>query len=177
MNDRRQTGNMLTSPAQEITIRRALREGDPEAIVELHRRVYCGEYERNDRFVAAVAGSIAEAMAGGWPGDGGAVWLVEVGDRLAGSLALTDEGEGIGQIRWFVLDPDLRGRGTGRALLSELFEVARAAAMRQLQLQTFSALQAAAHLYRDAGFRVVWARDRYDWGSPMTYQGYELPLR
>jgi len=177
MNPVRHTVTMLASPPHEITIRRELRSGDADAIVELHRRVYCAEYERNHRFVAAVAGSIAEAVARGWPQDGGAVWLVERGEELVGSLALTAEGPALGQVRWFVLDRVLRGQGTGRSLLVELLAAARQAGMDKLELQTFSALQAAAHLYRGAGFRVVWARERYDWGAPMTYQGYELSLR
>jgi hypothetical protein len=38
-------------------------------------------------------------------------------------------------------------------------------------------LTAAAHVYRSAGFEVVSARDRDDWGPTITYQHYELRLR
>ena len=48
--------------------------------------------------------------------------------------------------------------------------------MRRLELDTFSALRAAAKLYRDAGFSVVSARERSDWGPTITYQQYELDL-
>jgi GNAT superfamily N-acetyltransferase len=177
MNAVRQTECMLASPAHEITICRELREGDPDAIVDLHRRVYCAEYERDERFVADAAGSLAAAMSRGWPADGGAVWLAERDGRVAGSMALTVEGEALGQVRWVVFEPALRGHGLGRSLLAELVATARDSGMSKLQLQTFSALQAAAHLYRDAGFRVVWAHDRDDWGPTITYQGYELELR
>jgi hypothetical protein len=44
-------------------------------------------------------------------------------------------------------------------------------------LETFSALRTAAHLYRDAGFRVVWEREIDIWGPPIVYQHYELRLR
>jgi ribosomal protein S18 acetylase RimI-like enzyme len=170
---------MLASPAQEneITIRRELRPGDAQAIVDLHRRVYCPEYERNEQFVTAVAESLAGRIALGWPAAGGAVWLVERGGRVAGSMGLTIEGQGVGQIRWVVLEPSLRGHGLGRALLDEALTTARAAGMRMLRLDTFSALKAAGHLYRQAGFRVVWERERDDWGPRITYQGYELHLR
>jgi len=104
------------------------------------------------------------------------VWLLERADRVVGSLGLTVEGPGLGQIRWVVFEPALRGQGLGRSLLDELVATARTAGMHKLQLQTFADLRAAAHLYRDVGFRVVWERGREDWGAAMTYQGYELSL-
>jgi|SRR5579884_172236 len=169
---------MLAGQLQEITTRRQLQPGDDAAIAELHRRVYQPEYGMNDEFVARVAEGARRAIARGWPRTGGAVWLVErAGEpELAGSLALTDEGDRRGQVRWFVLVPELRGQGLGRALLEQLLASARAAGMRRLELETFSALTSAAHLYREAGFRAVWERERTDWGSPITYQHYELEL-
>jgi ribosomal protein S18 acetylase RimI-like enzyme len=167
---------MLASPTEEITIRRELRDGDALAIVDLHRRVYCAEYGRNDQFVMAVAESLAGKIAQGWPATGGAVWLLERGDRVVGSLGLTVEGPGVGQVRWVVFDPMVRGQGLGRSLVEEAVATARAAGMHKLQLQTFSALRAAAHLYRSVGFTVVWERTRDDWGPAITYQGYELSL-
>ena len=167
---------MLASPTEEITIRRELYDGDALAIVDLHRRVYCAEYGRTEQFVMAVAESLAGKIAQGWPDAGGAVWLLERSDRVVGSLGLTVEGPGVGQVRWVVFEEALRGQGLGRSLLDELVAEARAAGMHKLQLQTFSELRSAAHLYRDLGFRVVWERTREDWGASMTYQGYELRL-
>ncbi len=159
------------------TIRREFRDSDADAIVELHRRVYVPEYDRNERFVADVAQTVEEALAHGWPtvGDGG-VWLVERDGAVQGSVALTDEGDGVGQVRWVVFDPSVRGHGLGRALVSELVDHARAVGMGKLELTTFRALTTAAGIYRSLGFRVVWERERDDWGPTVTYQGYELIL-
>jgi GNAT superfamily N-acetyltransferase len=158
-----------------IEIRRELTAGDADGIIELHRRVYAPEYGMDERFVAGVRSTVESALANGWPERGG-VWLVDLGDELAGSLGLIDEGGGNGRVRWFVLDPVLRGQGLGRRLLGELLEEARDAGLRGLSLETFSALSSAAHLYREAGFRVTWDRVRSDWGPPIVYQHYELKL-
>jgi RimJ/RimL family protein N-acetyltransferase len=160
----------------DIAIRRSLREGDADAIVALHDRVYRAEYGRNDAFVAAVAAALDSAVAAGWPESGGGVWLVEHAGSVAGSLALTDEGGGVGWIRWVVIGPELRGRGLMRPMLSELVEEARAAGMVRLELSTFSALSTAARLYRGLGFRVDSERERDDWGPTITYQHYALSL-
>jgi RimJ/RimL family protein N-acetyltransferase len=163
----------VTAPA---TIRRSLREGDVEAIVALHDRIYRAEYERNDAFVAAVSASITAAAAAGWPLAGGGVWLVERDGAIVGSLGLTDEGAGVGQIRWVVIAPELRGQGLMRTMLNEAIKTARADGMTRLVLDTYSALTAAAHVYTSTGFTVVSERDRDDWGPTITYQRYELLL-
>ncbi|MGB0097707.1 MAG: hypothetical protein WBP81_34870 [Solirubrobacteraceae bacterium] len=49
--------------------------------------------------------------------------------------------------------------------------------MRRLELETFSALTAAAYLYREAGFRIESLRQTDRWGTPIILQRYELELR
>jgi ribosomal protein S18 acetylase RimI-like enzyme len=162
--------------ASTVTIRRELREADPQAIADLHRAVYATEYGLGERFVRDVADGVATAIARGWPERSGAAWLIGEGGRLSGCLALTDEG-GYGRVHWFVLAPALRGQGLGRRLLDELLNEARDAGHAGLELETFSALTAAARIYRDAGFRVAWERDTDMWGPPIVLQHYELGLR
>lgn len=161
----------------EVMIRRELRAGDAEAIIELHRRVYQPEFGMNDEFVAGVAAGIGDAVAGGWPASAGAVWLVERAGELVGSLGLTLEPPAIGRVRWFVLDGSLRGHGLGGRLMAELLAQARELGLAELELETFSALSVAARIYRAAGFRTVSERERLDLGRPVTWQRYELQLR
>ncbi len=162
---------------QDISIRRELRSGDAESIVELHHRVYSSEYGHDRRSRDDVERDMRRAFERGWPDRAGAVWLVEREGELAGSLALTPEGEGVGAVHWFVLLPELRGQGLGRSLFDELLAEARAADLEWLVLTTFSLLRSAAKLYREAGFRVVSEHDTDDWGPLLTMQRYELRLR
>jgi ribosomal protein S18 acetylase RimI-like enzyme len=157
-------------------VRRTVRPEDPAAIGELHRRVYGPEYGLNDTFVDAVRAGAERAVAAGWPATGGGAWLVEVGGVVRGSLGLTDAGDGLGHVRWFALEPELRGLGLGRRLLDELLELARASGLRRLELGTFSALTTAGRMYREAGFRVTSEHERTDWGAPVTFQYYALDL-
>ena len=96
--------------------------------------------------------------------------------RVRGSLGLTDAGGGLGHVRWFALEPALRGRGLGRQLIGELLDLAREQDMRRLELGTFSALSTAARIYRGVGFRVTEEYERTDWGPPITFQHYALDL-
>jgi ribosomal protein S18 acetylase RimI-like enzyme len=171
------TLGLMTAAAQDaVTIRRRFDSGDAEAIADLHDRVYRDEYGLDGRFRAAVARGLEQAVAAGWPDRSGAVWLIDGDGELAGSLGLTVLGEDVGQVRWFVLAPELRGRRLGQALIAELIEEARAAGMGRLVLETFSALTTAAHIYRGVGFRVVGEERTDKWGPMITYQRYELEL-
>jgi GNAT superfamily N-acetyltransferase len=161
----------MTAP----TIRREQRPGDLGAIVEHHGRVYAREHGVDSSFEAHVAAAVARAALRGFPRDREALWIVERDGAHAGSLVLTDEGNGVACVRFFVLDPDLRGTGLGRLLLGELLDTARAAGFDRAVLETFSELRAAAHLYRDHGFRLTDSETGPRWGrAEITYQRYEL---
>jgi GNAT superfamily N-acetyltransferase len=171
-----------TTSMTGFAVRRELRPGDAEAIVDLQQRLYTAEQGLDEGFRAEVGRSVREAVASGWPERTGAVWLVEQPGpdgrpELAGLLARTRERPGVGRVRWFILAPELRGHGLGRVLLGELLAEARAAGLERLELDTFSALKAAAHLYRRAGFQLVSQRETTKWGPPIVYQFYELQLR
>jgi ribosomal protein S18 acetylase RimI-like enzyme len=165
------------SDAREPTVRRELRPGDLGEIVAHHGRVYAEEYGVDGSFEGHVASTVARAAVRGFPGSREAIWIVEVDGEHAGSLALTDEGDGEAAVRWFVFSPEARGRGLGRRLLEELLSVARELGYRRVFLETFSELRTAAHLYRERGFEVTSAETGPRWGrAEITYQRYELEL-
>ena len=160
-----------------VGIRRELRPGDLGAIIAHHGRVYGPEYGVDSTFEGHVAESVARAAVRGWPSEREGIWVVEADDQHAGSIGLTDEGGGEGALRWFVLDAELRGRGLGRRLVGEVLAKAEEVGYVRIGLETFSELVAAAHLYREHGFELVWARTGPRWGrAELTYQRYELTI-
>jgi RimJ/RimL family protein N-acetyltransferase len=167
---------MPVSPAPDV--RRELRPGDLGRIIAQHGRIYAPEYGVDATFEAHVAASVADAGKRGWPREREAVWIVEREGEHAGSLALTDEGDGMAALRWFVLDPALRGAGLGTRLVDELLELAEACGYERVGLETFSELRAAARIYRRAGFELQWAQTGPRWGhAALTYQRYELSFQ
>jgi GNAT superfamily N-acetyltransferase len=162
----------------EPRIRRQLRPGDLGTIVAHHGRLYAREHGVDASFEAHVAKSVARAALHGFPGEREAIWIVEHAGEHAGSIALTDEGGGEATLRWFVLEPHLRGRGLGRRLVGEVLAEARAAGYAVIALETFSELTAAARIYRDHGFELVWEETKPRWGrAQITYQRYALALQ
>ena len=161
----------------EPRIRRELRPGDLGTIVAHHGRVYGPEYGVDPTFEAHVAASVARAAARGFPSEREAICLVELGGEHAGSIGLTDEGNDEAALRWVVLDARLRGQGLGRRLIGEMVARARREGYLRLWLETFSELQAAAHLYREHGFELLSEDTAPRWGrDEITYQRYDLDL-
>jgi ribosomal protein S18 acetylase RimI-like enzyme len=168
---------MPTATRSRPQIRQVIRPGDLEAIVAHHCRVYGAEYGVDSTFETHVAATVNRAAERGFPGEREAIRIVECDGKHAGSLALTEEGDDTTTLRWFVLDPGLRGQGLGRRLLGEIMETARGMGYARISLETFSDLEAAAHLYRSHGFRLLSEDSAPRWGRQrITYQRYEARL-
>jgi GNAT superfamily N-acetyltransferase len=162
---------------ERVHIRRHLRPGDLGAMIALHGRLITGEYELDSTHEGYVAANVAQHAIRGWPGERESAWIVVRDGELGGSMALTDDGEDTAWLRWFVLDPLLRGRGLGRRLVGEVVTEARRHGFARLRLETFSDLRAAAHLYGEYGFYLVHEETGPRWGrEQVTYQHYELQL-
>jgi GNAT superfamily N-acetyltransferase len=163
-------------PAVPVEIRSGLRPGDIGDVVRMHGEVYAREYGLDATFEASVAETLGVLVRRGWPEEGEGIWVAEADGERVGAIILTDEGDGLSRLRMFVLRPDHRGAGVGRRLLEELLARARAAGHERMELDTFSELRAAAHLYRGAGFRRVSARRQVMWGREIEFERYELEL-
>ena len=84
--------------------------------------------------------------------------------------------EKVAQLRWFLVDPAVRGMGLGRRLLDEALAFCKECGYGNVILWTVSALEAAAHLYRSAGFRKVEEKPGRLWGVDVVEEKYELTL-
>jgi len=74
------------------------------------------------------------------------------------------------------VDPAHRGAGIGRMLLDEALAFCRERGFRSVFLWTVRGLDAAAHLYRAAGFRVTQEETHVRWGASVTEQRYDLDV-
>ncbi len=160
----------------DVSIRRGNWSKDVNTVVRLHREVYEGEYGLDRSFARDVATRLAELRRRGWPGPGDGLWIAEADGRAVGSITLNDQGGGLGRLGHLVLTPETRGSGTGRRLVEEVIEAARAAGYQRLELATFSDLSAAGSLYRSVGFVNVSTERTVRWGRQMEWQRYELEL-
>ena len=80
------------------------------------------------------------------------------------------------QLRWFLVRPEARGQGLGKALLERALTFSRVARYDRVVLWTVSQLVAAAHLYGQAGFEKVMELPGTHWGAEVVEEQYALWL-
>jgi ribosomal protein S18 acetylase RimI-like enzyme len=159
------------SPAS-FTLRHDLKPGDLGYIVHLHGLLYAREFGFDPTFEAYVAGPLAEFVRN--RGERDQLWLAESGERIVGSVAIVGVSAREAQLRWFLVDPSVRGLGLGRKLLDEAITFSKQRSYATVFLWTVSALTAAAHLYSSAGFQKVEERPARQWGMDLVEERYLL---
>ena len=158
-------------------MRDRLTPGDIGSIVALHGNEYGDGYRLNESFEAQVARGLGEfALALARDPEAGRAWLTEDDQGLTGCVAITRETDSHGRLRWFLVARRARGQGLGRELLDAALSYARER-FATVELETFSELTAAAHLYRSAGFEVQDSRPFDEWGREIELQHYLLRIK
>jgi GNAT superfamily N-acetyltransferase len=154
----------MAADSSTIRIRDRLQPGDLGMVVYLHGVIYAREYGLDTSFEPYVARPLADCVLDGT----GRVWIAEDANRVVGSIAMVDAGEGVGQLRWFLLVPEVRGGGLGRRLLDAALAYGRERGFSRVFLWTFADLQGARRLYERAGFKVTERKTGMVWGAERT---------
>jgi N-acetylglutamate synthase-like GNAT family acetyltransferase len=166
---------MVPAWPEGVTVRTALAPGDLGTIVRLHGVLYAREHGFDPTFEAYVAEPLGAFVRAAAPRE--RLWLAEREGRVVGCVAIVAAAPDTAQLRWFLVDPVARGAGVGRRLLDEAITFSRGAGYRAVLLWTVRSLEAAARLYRAAGFRLVEERPPARlWGTVVVEERYELPL-
>lgn len=94
--------------------------------------------------------------------------------EIVGSVCIDGSGSESAQLRWFILDPAIHGKGIGNGLLSRAMDFVRQAGHRHVYLYTFAGLDAACRLYEKHGFHLTetLAQDN-TYGTPVTGLRYD----
>lgn len=162
---------------QPVVIEAGWRVGALARCTDMHARYYAREAGFGTEFEALVASGLAE-FSGRLERPCNRFWLALRGERIIGTLAIDGEdlGDGIAHLRWFIVDDEARGSGTGRRLLTEAIAFWEARAFTEIHLWTFQGLQAARHLYETAGFRLAEERPGRQWGKEVLEQRFVRPI-
>jgi DNA-binding MarR family transcriptional regulator/GNAT superfamily N-acetyltransferase len=104
-------------------------------------------------------------------------WVAEVDGQMAGSVFLTDEGDGVSRLRLLYVEPAFQGRGIGDALVSTCVDFARSVGYERVTLWTHTILEGARRIYARHGFRVVEEKEHQLFGVPLMGETWVLELK
>lgn len=147
-------------------------------VVELHGTYYARDWGFGVFFEAKMAADMAELARRYDEGRDG-FWTVSQAGRVEGSIAI----DGLpapaeaAVLRWYIVSDALRGKGFGRQLLATAVDFCRGRGYPRISLWTFAGLDAARHLYEQAGFGLAEEQRGSRWGTEVTEQRFELRLR
>ncbi len=160
----------------QLAIHQGYKPGLIGQVVSLHAKYYAREYGFGQHFESKVAAGLAE-FAGRLACRRNAIWTVELDHQIAGSIAIDGEdlGQGIAHLRWFILNDQLRAKGTGTSLLSTALQFCDRSGFTATHLWTFKGLNAARHLYEKNGFILTKEAPDCTWGPMMMEQFFVRP--
>lgn len=162
-------------PTAECTLR-PHRPGDMGWVVLRHGELYWQEYAWDERFEALVADIVARFVKD-FDGKRERCWVAErEGERLGCVFLVKGSEEGEARLRLLLVEPGARGLGLGRRLVEECVAFARSAGYRKISLWTNSVLDAARHIYRQQGFKMIREERHHSFGQDLVGETWELEL-
>ncbi|WP_455655157.1 bifunctional helix-turn-helix transcriptional regulator/GNAT family N-acetyltransferase [Phascolarctobacterium sp.] len=104
------------------------------------------------------------------------MFILECNGSPAGCIAITHIQNDTAQLRYFFLEPEMRGLNLGLSLLNKALDFCRAQKYSHIFLWTVSAQETARKLYRDAGFKITETCQNNSWGSSVVEEKWDLEL-
>lgn len=168
-------------------IRSALQEGvnpviirpyearDLDYIIGRHRELYDEEYGFGPEFNSYVEKYVLKFHEH-HDSERESIWIAEVDRKPAGMIAIVKAGDNTAQLRWFLIEPHLRGIGLGFKLMKTAVDFCKEKGYSHVFLWTVNILEAARSLYRRFGFELTQSKANDSWGKDLMEERWDLDL-
>ena len=154
---------------------RPFQESDIEYVISRHKVLYDEEYSLSPVF-AEYVDKIVRAFAKEYDPEKECMLIPEMHGQPVGSVAIVKINDDTAQFRYYLLEPQVRGKGVGHKLIDMALDFCREKGYKHVFLTTISALKAARHLYASKGFRLTQSAPRPDWGRDVVEERWDLEL-
>jgi GNAT superfamily N-acetyltransferase len=92
------------------------------------------------------------------------------------SIAIAKVDDKIAQLRYYLLEPEPRGKGLGHKLVDMALMFCKDKGYTHIFLETISALKAARHIYKSKGFKITHTHENPEWGKDTFEEHWDLDL-
>ncbi len=166
--------NKLSDANDVITIRPFI-QSDIEYIISRHKTLYYAERHLSGTFSTYVD-DIVYRFVENFNADTDCLKILECNGVPAGSIAIAKVDEKTAQLRFFMLEPEMRQRGYGNRLMDMALEFCREKGYEKVFLLTITAQVIARHVYETHGFYKTGSFDKSEWGDGVIEERWDLDL-
>ncbi|MDP1699621.1 MAG: helix-turn-helix domain-containing GNAT family N-acetyltransferase [Aestuariivirga sp.] len=163
-----------TAAAPNYILRRD-RVGDLGLVASRQGLIYEQEYGWDKTYEALVAKILTE-FVGRDDTVNERAWIAESHGTILGSVYLMKEDAETARLRLLYVEPQARGLGLGKKLVSECTAFAREAGYKRIVLWTQSTLTAARKLYVNEGYKLMKEEPHHSFGKDLVGETWELLL-
>jgi DNA-binding MarR family transcriptional regulator/GNAT superfamily N-acetyltransferase len=153
----------LSSGEEPIKVR-TYKPEDIEYIIKRHRELYKNEYGFTSEFGDYVEKYVIE-FDKYHDEIRENIWIAEVSGRPVGVIAIVKVDEFTAQLRWFLIEPEMRSKGLGHKLLQIAIDFCKEKNYKKVLLWTVDKLVTARHLYSSYGFTLTASEENRTWTS------------
>jgi len=155
---------------QGITVRHEITGEDIRLIVDRHRLLYEKEFGFDPTFGDYVAKTLQGKID--------RVWIAEQNGTFAGCIGVVEADVHTAQLRWFLVEPEARGSGLGKALMEVLIHYCEGKGYENIYLWTVNKLPAAKAVYERFGFALAEQKSEdLLWGQKLIEERWDLSLK
>lgn len=155
-----------------VTIR-TYRKEDLDYIIGRHRELYASEYGFSTEFSDYVEKYVLK-FDEQHDEDKENIWIGEMDGKPVGMIALVRVDDMTAQLRWFLIEPEMRGMGLGHMLMDTVMDFCNEKGYRHVFLWTVNILEAARALYSRFGFKLTESKANDTWNGNLLEERWDL---
>lgn len=163
------------SDANDVIRIRSFMQSDIEYVISRHKTLYYAERHLSGTFSAYVD-KIVYSFVHQFNPQTDCLNILECNGAPAGSIAIAKADDETAQLRFFMLEPEMRQRGFGNQLMDMALQFCRDKGYKKVFLLTITAQVIARHVYETHGFYKVCSEDKSEWGDGVIEERWELEI-
>ena len=165
----------LMKATSSLSIREYIK-GDERYIIDRQLSLYESERHFTSEVWKSYLKNGVREMLDYFRKDKDAIFILENNGVKVGCAAIKHDSEDVAQFRYFFVEPELRGIGAGRMLLTKALDFCKEKGYKHVFLWTVSAQESARRLYANFGFEMTQTHEDNSWGVPVLEERWDMDL-